>query len=74
MLSSLINEEDTFEIGLFLSKEEAEAAKAQYLDQVRLKSSQEQFEENINIYINEYMINQRHWTEGFVRYTWFSDD
>ena len=74
VLDALNSEEDTFEVGLFLSKEEAEAARAHYLDQVILKSSQEQFEENTTIYINEYKINQRHWTEGFVQYTWFSDD
>lgn len=70
----LTGEEESLEIGLFLSQEEAETAKKRWLAKNELRPSQGTETDNLYIFIDEYKINQRHWQDGFTRYTWFSEE
>lgn len=70
----LTGEEESFEIGLFLSQKEAEAAIMRWLAENKLGPPQGTDKDNLDIYIAEYRINQRHWQDGFIRYTWFPEE
>ena len=65
-------EEEVLEVGLFLSEEEAESEKKHLICNDELDLSRETDKTGFNIYIDEYKINQRHWQDGFTRYTWLS--
>ena len=59
-------EEIITEIGLFSTLEEAEKEKEKYISLKKCNSTG-QMSYNDSIYIDEYIINERHWTEGFTR-------
>ena len=58
------------EIGLFLSREEAETAKTLFLSNLDSGRLLENHEQSTVVYIEEYQINQRYWQEGYSRYSY----
>lgn len=73
MEHELTGEETVTEIGLYLSQNEAATAIERYVKENDTGIPSEQLKKSGAVYVEEYKINQRHWQEGFTRYTWIAE-